>query len=683
MLLALTLKTYGQADMQPKDNYEWFSCKDLSELQGLPNSVQGLLYKAKVNSWKYRDRTGKGGGKEYHINSLPKECLPELFKKIGKVLVGDTVLDIPKQTEVKYCPTTLWKIFEQAGSKSQEKAKVKIVYVKAFYALLQVGCKKIESYDTIAKQFGISVPTVRRETAKVKNYQETDWLAVLITKHQIGATLHSKNKFAQINDDAWKFFKSDYLRLEQPAFNSCYYRLLDTAKVQGWDIPSVKSLKRRLDSEVTAEVQILLRKGEHALTMMHPPQRRTVQDIEALEWINGDGYKHNVFVEWWNGEPVRPVTWFWQDIRTRKIVGYRCDISENTDSIRFSLMDVIKNYGIPKDITIDNTRAAANKALTGGKENRYRFKVKKDDPIGLIPLLNINIHWTSIILGKGHGQAKPIERAFGVGGMEEYVDKHPLCAGGYTGPNPTAKPDNYNEKYIPVKEFLKALDEGVQMFNARINRQTEICQGVMSFDEAFERDFKKATVRRPTAQQLNLFMLSSEPVTVSRHGTITLKAGGKIENRENRYSLDALYQYIGKKIVARFEPDNLHNSIQCYDLQGVFIGEAECIDDSGFGSRSASRESKRHQTQFRKANKKAAKAQELLGNLELAEKMRKLEDLPESPSPAATEIIQTPRTFIVGNTVRKVQIETEQEINVDELLNEGVTQLFKQKQELI
>lgn len=84
---------------------------------------------------------------------------------------------------------------------------------------------------------------------------------------------------------------------------------------------------------------------------------------------------------------------------------------ENTDSIRLSLMDVCSKYGLPREITIDNTRAAANKWMTGGVPNRH-FKVKEDDPLGIIPMMGIALHWSSVILGKGHGQAKPVERAW-------------------------------------------------------------------------------------------------------------------------------------------------------------------------------------------------------------------------------------------------------------------------------
>ncbi|HFU7594468.1 TPA: transposase domain-containing protein, partial [Escherichia coli] len=157
------------------------------------------------------------------------------------------------------------------------------------------------------------------------------------------------------------------------------------------------------------------------------------------------------------------------DVKTRKILGWRCDVSENIDSIRLSFMDVVTRYGIPEDfhITIDNTRGAANKWLTGGAPNRYRFKVKEDDPKGLFLLMGAKMHWTSVVAGKGWGQAKPVERAFGVGGLEEYVDKHPALAGAYTGPNPQAKPDNYGDRAVDAELFLKTLAEGVAMFNAR------------------------------------------------------------------------------------------------------------------------------------------------------------------------------------------------------------------------
>ena len=105
---------------------------------------------------------------------------------------------------------------------------------------------------------------------------------------------------------------------------------------------------RRLELEVPKPQQVMLRQGEHALMQLYPPQGAHHRRLDAMGGISSDGYLHNVFVRWFNGEVIRPKTWFWQDIYSRKIVGWRTDISENTDSIRLSLMDVCSQYGIPR-----------------------------------------------------------------------------------------------------------------------------------------------------------------------------------------------------------------------------------------------------------------------------------------------------------------------------------------------
>ena len=334
------------------------------------------------------------------------------------------------------------------------------------------------------------------------------------------------------------------------------------AREHGWSIPSRATAFRRIQQLDEAMV-VACREGEHALMHLIPAQQRTVEHLDAMQWINGDGYLHNVFVRWFNGDVIRPKTWFWQDVKTRKILGWRCDVSENIDSIRLSFMDVVTRYSIPEDfhITIDNTRGAANKWLTGGAPNRYRFKVKEDDPKGLFLLMGAKMHWTSVVAGKGWGQAKPVERAFGVGGLEEYVDKHPALAGAYTGPNPQAKPDNYGDHAVDAELFLKTFAEGVAMFNARTGRETEMCGGKLSFDDVFEREYARTIVRKPTEEQKRMLLLPAEAVNVSRKGEFTLKVGGSLKGAKNVYYNMALMNAGVKKVVVRFDPQQLHSTV--------------------------------------------------------------------------------------------------------------------------
>ncbi|HEG4440057.1 TPA: Mu transposase C-terminal domain-containing protein [Vibrio cholerae] len=662
----------------------YFTAKELAGVAGMPNLERNCL--TKLN--KFMEQEGiepslkrrREGSKasEYHISILPVVTQTALYKKEGKVKVGDLVLELPKKkSQQSYCREALWSRWNKTNNKAKDKAQQSLKAVQAVFALKSNGISLMDAYHSVSKEYDVPFSTLRRHCAAVKGIDECDWAPALLPKQFEAAQAQTKKakQFAYITPDAWEFFKSDYLRSEQPAMSACYERLKDAAEQNGWEYPSLKSLERRLKHEVPKPQIVMLRQGEHALHQLYPPQERTVESLHALQWINGDGYQHNVFVKWFNGETLRPKTWFWQDVYSRKIVGWRCDVSENTDSIRLSLMDVCEKFGVPKEITLDNTRAAANKWMTGGVPNRYRFKVKEDDPLGIIPMMNIKLHWSSVILGKGHGQAKPIERAFGVGGLEEYIDKHPACHGAYTGSNPMAKPDNYGSKAIDAEVFLEAIAKGVEMFNAKANRNTEICQGFMSFNQAFNASYESAPIRKATPEQLQMMMLQAEAVRVSKHGTIVLDAGGTLKGRKNRYHNQVMMDYVGQKLVARFDPLKLHESVEIYTLNGVHVCSAECLEKVGFGDTQAAREHKRHRTQATKAHKIAAQAQTTMDAIELAALMKPLEEevIPE------TKVVEPFRPVAIGNTAVAVRHEEDSEEDYEANFAKSVASMMEQR----
>lgn len=636
---------------------EWFIASELANagLPGMPTTARGMLKSlqklAECNADKARQREGSKAT-EYHISILPPVVQAALLRKSGKVRVGGMTLDLPKPKAPRYCKEQLWANWKKANDKAHATAKERVKAVQAVHALVASGSTLMQAYQHISDEFGIALPTLRRHCSAVKGFDDSDWLAVLVPKQQQAALENRAGKLAKVSEQAWEFFKADYLRNERPNAASCYERLKLAARDQNWVVPSLNSLMRRMDLEVPHAQQVMLREGEHAMMQLYPPQERTIEGLDAMSWINGDGYLHNVFVRWFNGEILRPKTWFWQDIYSRKIIGWRTDISENTDSIRLSLMDVCSKYGIPREITIDNTRAAANKWMTGGVPNRYRFKVKDDDPLGMIPMLGIKLHWSSVLLGKGHGQAKPIERAFGVGGLDEIIDKHPALAGCYTGPNPMAKPENYGERAVDAEEFLRVVAEGVAHYNGKLGRNTEACHGVMSFDQAFEKSYAQATVRKATTEQLTMMLLQSEACRVHpKHGSIRLESGGTIRNRNNRYYHPDLAEYAGQKVVARFDPQRLHEAVIVTTLNGLHICEAECQEKVAFGDTQQAREHKRKRTQFVKANKAAALAKKGMSAMEAAALLPSISD-EEAPEAKVVEMV---RPVSVGNAAVAIQ----------------------------
>lgn len=622
---------------------------DIVGLPGLPGSIQGArkaLRKWAAKSDAMKRKASGSVAVEYDINCLPESVRAALLLSRGCVETSRGIIELSRpqpQTAAEYDRVQLWQCWERASESQRERAKKWLNAVTLAAELIDASISVQTAFNSVASELNINATTLRDRYYSAQAFDRKDWAPVMLDKR---AGRQVTVKKAEYDESAWDFLLADYLRNEAPTLFKCYERLQLAAKEHGWRIPTYKTALRRVNKLDKAMV-VACREGEHALMRLLPAQQRTVAGLATLQWINGDGYQHNVFVKWFNGEIVRPKTWFWQDVKTRRIIGWRCDMTENMDSIRLSFMDVIKKYGIPEDfhITIDNTRAAANKWLTGGVKNRYRFKVREDDPKGLFVVIGGNIHWTSVVAGKGWGQAKPVERAFGVGGMEEYIDKHPALAGAYTGPNPQAKPENYASRAVDAELFLQTIAEGVAMFNARIGRDTEMCEGRYSFDQVFERDFPNTIVRKPTEEQLRMFLLPAEAVTVKFNGEFTLHAGGSLLNQKNRYHNAALMGISPRKVVVRFDPQDLHGDVYCYTLDGRFLCAASCIEKVGFGDTQAAREHGLAKKQLHKATKALVKATIKKDALEVSELMPRLTE-PEPPESRVVGIFRP-----VGNTV--------------------------------
>lgn len=638
---------------------EWFSIQELLGISGLPNSDRGIMKKADREQWQKRQREGvKGKAYEYHLHSLPPETQKQL--RLNAALAA---MPQPSAVVTRDDPELVYRL-NQATDKAREKAQQKVNACLQLQAFLDQGFNQTEALAGAAAAHNLSQGSLKNWYYKVKGYPVHLWQAVLVS----GSGKSAKpGKKAHITEEAWDTFLADYLRPEKPDLRACYRRTALLAEEYGWQLASFKTFQRRLMQEVPYEVMLLKREGKNAVAKLVPALQRTVKDILAGEWINGDGYQHNVFVKWHTGEIIRPKTWFWQDVRTRKILGYRTALSENTDSIRHALMDVIFHYGIPKTITLDNTRAAANKAMTGGVANRYRFKENELDPKGIMPILGIEVHFTSVLYGEGHGQAKPIERAFGRGGIGEVVDKRPELSGFYTGKNVLEKPDNYNggKQGVDYEVFLQALAAGVKQYNEQTERQTELCRGEFSFEQIWERDYHSTNVRQASPEQLRLLFLQAETVTIARNGSFKLKAAGKLYGLTNIYWAEDLIGITAKKVVARFDPDDLHGNVYVYDLDGRYLAEAICREAKGFGDTQASREQGRLYKRIVKRAQAQAEDLELLETHELAALTPKV-DIPEPIEEQVREVLITEEVIHQNlrlKVQRKVEIEEAEEIS--------------------
>lgn len=628
---------------------DWYSLTEVAaaRLPGLPGTVRGLLKLADREGWRApttaRKMDGRdgGGGWEYHISVLPKDAQARLLI-VHSAPAND---DRDQQADQS---KALWAEYEALGQAQKAACEVRLKAVLATHELVEIGAPAAIAVARIARQHDVSERNLWRWLGTVKAHPRTDWLPALASKSKASATRND------CHADAWNFVLSDYLRPEKPSFTSCYRRLLKAAKKQGWTpVPSERSLRRRMEAEVSEAVQVLARQGRDKAKTLYPAQRRTREHLHAMAAVNMDGHKIDVFVRApWSEQPVRMFLIAIQDLCSGKIVAWRLSDAETWEAVRLVIGDMVEAFGIPDAIYLDNGRAFASKWISGQSRTRFRFKVRDEDPRGLLTTLGVEQHWTTPY----SGQSKPIERAFR--DLADMIAKHPFCAGAYTGNKPEAKPENYASRAIDLEEFRRHVALQVDDHNSQTGRKSANCGG-RSFDETFAASLADPAtiVRWPTPGQKSLWLLASEVIRAR-------KGSGEIHFQGNRYWALELNQHAGRKVTIRFDPDALHKPVRVYSLDNSLICEAECIADTGFNDVEAARRHARSRRDYQKAIAAQRAAHAQLTASELADILYRGERpaKPDQKRPAVTRMV----TPIVTNRQGNLAVEAVDERQFEE-----------------
>lgn len=476
--------------------------------------------------------------------------------------------------------------FAQAPTSMRKEAERRFEIVQ-FHLSLSKRLPKSQATRQTSRHFNIAQGTLYRWLKAVRDQPRHLWIARLMPNYK------GRQREVEICREAWDYILADYMRLEAPALTAVYERAQREAVLKGWELPSIKTVQRRLNDLPRALI-VLSREGSEALAALYAPQVRDHGYFRSLEAVNADGHRFDVFVRFPDGEVARPTMVAFQDIYSGKMLSWRMGRTENKDQVRLAYADLVRDFGIPERTYLDNGRAFASKWMTGGMKTRFRFKVKDEEPTGLFTQLGTE----PIFVTPYHGQAKPIERAFR--DLCEYIAKHPVCAGAYTGNSPDAKPENYGSKAVDYFVFERLVQDEIRAHNARAGRRSKVCAG-SSFDDAFRKSYEaRDDVRRAAEAQLAILFLAAEEVKADKRGAIKLA--------DNTYWTEAMLEHIGKPVVVRFDPDNLHTSIWAYTMDGIYIGEVPCNSAVGFGDTQAAREHARHKKRFVKGVKEQQKA---------------------------------------------------------------------------
>ena len=534
--------------------------REIAEALGI--GVRAVQLRAATGAWAATRLPGSAHAFGYSEAALPQDVRTALALK--RATPPELLAPATDRTRNDDRGQHLWSLFARKPEKQQARAKRRLDLVIKAHALIDRGENIGRAIDLVAEIHSVPAGNLRRWCGAVRGLNRSDWLPALAPRWA------GRTATVACSVPAWDFFKADYLRHEAPRAEAVYRRLQRAAVEHGWTIPSCRTLQRRIEREISPMGIVFARKGTDAAKRMYPAQQRDRSCFKALEAVNADGHKLDVFARFDDGRIGRPIASVWQDVYSGKILSWRIGEVESAETIRLSFADLVERYSIPDRAVLDNGRGFASKWMTGGAPTRFRFKVRAEEPEGVLTALGVEVHWAQPY----SGQSKPIERAFR--DLAESVSRHPALAGAYTGNSPEAKPENYGSRAAPIAEVRRIFAEEAAAHNARTGRRSATCAG-RSFDETFAESYATALIRKATVEQRRLLLLAAEGVAANRED-------GSIRLMGNRYWTDAteLMRLAGRKVVVRFDPQNLALPVHVYRLDGGFVATAELVERAGF-----------------------------------------------------------------------------------------------------
>ncbi len=357
-----------------------------------------------------------------------------------------------------------------------------------------------------------------------------------------------------------QFLISVYGDQSQPKIAECWRMLVDYSLEKGFPAPSINTT-RRFIGDLPENFKDLHRKG--AKYYQDKYEYHTLRDYTSLKsnaiWCS-DHHQLNIYVKDRDGRKGFPWFTVWQDLASRKIVGYWLQVrAANSRTIAGAFRHAVLKAGIPERTYVDNGKDYRSRFIGGGADRKRKNIIDLDmETKGIFMELGVQ----PIYAWPYHPQSKPTERFFRT--LDEQFSKK---FEGYRGHNVGNRPEKLqahikNGKVMDISE----LDELLLIYiNERYNLAPHKGDGMERRSPNLAWQDKLGTQRAlENPAVLDLLMMPIEQKKVGRLG-INLFGG--------QYYAQGLFWWKGKEVDVRYDPHDL-SKILVFERNGKKICEA-------------------------------------------------------------------------------------------------------------
>ncbi|MDR1949158.1 MAG: helix-turn-helix domain-containing protein, partial [Spirochaetaceae bacterium] len=340
---------------------KWLTHNEIAQL--VSRSKGWIIQRAKREGWPYRSYTARGGKeRRYHLANLPEDIqtayaasiqtsLADLQNQLKPASKPDKKIDIPRFSgrgakigEVKTLENTPEEYLRIAAARRK--------VLEAYSASGLTAAQFVTAYNN-----GVAVPELRGQLGTFGEISSQSSLYRWLERYeQFGiaglAPQYAKRRGgsgASLDERAKELIQALYLDPHKPSIRTVERDI----KQFGYDL-NYSIINRYVKNEIPLSVLTFYRMGEKAYHDRFDPYiTRDYTLFRPMEWGVADHHLFD-FVIKHKGRIFRPWLTRFDDMRSRKIVGWHIDIIPNTLTILRAFNMCVENFGTFDNLLIDN-----------------------------------------------------------------------------------------------------------------------------------------------------------------------------------------------------------------------------------------------------------------------------------------------------------------------------------------
>ena len=318
---------------------EWYSAKELAGLPGVPGTERAIQIGAEKQQWQSRPRAGKGGGREYHLTSLPEETRTHL-------LTESVPLDTSGQDLEAYLSSR--RISLSPAELQDPVIQAKLTCSKAYEACpAYKGREKVLA--ALAARYGKSTQQIRRWISDVDKLRVKSKPRITLADEKID--IPASHTFSP---EALAYGLSVYARNMRGGIKAAYNEMTSLADQRNWRVGDYSNFTRMV-KKVPEIVWTRIYRGDTGFELACVPKiikEWTAVPVQSV--ICGD---QKIFdYEVYDSELQRviiPNGYFWMDCSSRMITGTWISVGHyNSYTVGNALREALR-FGIPDEIFTD------------------------------------------------------------------------------------------------------------------------------------------------------------------------------------------------------------------------------------------------------------------------------------------------------------------------------------------